>query len=858
MAVGKFMKHHCGGVVLAVQMLVIIGSLPLSFPSGATEGGRATILIHDVYELQNMSLNLDGDYELANDIDASGTSTWNGGQGFLPVGSASSPFKGALDGLGHSIYRLFIALNLTDIGLFGVTDSTATISNTRLERANLTGIRCVGGLAGRNNGSVSSCNVTDYSFFANPPDDEYNYAIAGGLAGENNGKITGCFAHGTVTTTFGEKAGPMCPFGGIAGLNHGFMQDCANLGIISGGNSTGGIVGNSTSPGRISRCSNGGSVNGLDVVGGIVGSGHGYLDNCSNAGNVSGRWQVGGIAGQGGHIVDSENSGNVSGTNSTGGIMGTNWKGRIIRCRNTGTVAGQNMAGGIVGGNYGLTFRCYSEGYVFGTSEVGGLAGRCDNDYGWEGMIYDSYSISTVEGTDCVGGLVGILSFLGGSNAFGEFWGGNISNCYSAGNVTGAGKTGGLVGESLGGLATACYWDTETSGWNTSICGTGKTTVEMKKQATFVGWDFDTVWDIVEDQTYPRLQILDELQPPSVAIHMPDQKMTPIIDASQFQGSGNDTEMYLIEGIAQDHPGNTMPKITRIDAKIGENGTWMPAEFQMTSQNYYRWNYTWDIYNWSLERLGAYPSKIIPCPISVRAFNGFQWGADSANITVTFGFPPQHHKPAWSSVPSNTSLEEGSTYRFTAAATDDDPAARLVFGLSTSPACGLSINASTGAMEWLDASAGEYKCVLNATDGYTVISHQFGLSVTKKPAVQPAIVAVSGPDNVTVKASSVQTFSVEASSPTNATLTYEWKDNGVTVSTERTFSRKFSPGDHVLILLIGDGRYTTSRTFNFTVARPPKTIDTKPISLPGFEAGIAAAAVVVVVSLGLFWRRERR
>jgi uncharacterized repeat protein (TIGR02543 family) len=49
------------------------------------------------------------------------------------------------------------------------------------------------------------------------------------------------------------------------------------------------------------------------------------------------------------------------------------------------------------------------------------------------------------------------------------------------------------------------YWDMETSGQTTSAGSGagGKTTAEMQQQATFVDWDFDDVWAIVEGTTYP-------------------------------------------------------------------------------------------------------------------------------------------------------------------------------------------------------------------------------------------------------------------------------------------------------------------------------------------------------------------
>jgi hypothetical protein len=62
---------------------------------------------------------------------------------------------------------------------------------------------------------------------------------------------------------------------------------------------------------------------------------------------------------------------------------------------------------------------------------------------------------------------------------------------------------GGLVGYTYSGPISNSYWDTETSGQSSSSGGIGKTTTQMKQQATFVGWDFINIWNIIEDVTYP-------------------------------------------------------------------------------------------------------------------------------------------------------------------------------------------------------------------------------------------------------------------------------------------------------------------------------------------------------------------
>ncbi|KKL12757.1 hypothetical protein LCGC14_2532540 [marine sediment metagenome] len=81
-------------------------------------------VITDVDELQAMENDLTADYELGNNINASATSGWNGGEGFDPIGSSGSEFTGSFDGKGYTINDLFINRpEETGVGLFGVTGS---------------------------------------------------------------------------------------------------------------------------------------------------------------------------------------------------------------------------------------------------------------------------------------------------------------------------------------------------------------------------------------------------------------------------------------------------------------------------------------------------------------------------------------------------------------------------------------------------------------------------------------------------------------------------------------------------------------------------------------------------------------
>lgn len=81
----------------------------------------------------------------------------------------------------------------------------------------------------------------------------------------------------------------------------------------------------------------------------------------------------------------------------------------------------------------------------------------------------------------------------------------------TSGTITGVpppapGDSGGLLSGSAGAsLAEFSYWDTQTSGQNQSGGGIGKTTAEMKTQATFSDLDFAQVWKMPPTD-YPRLK----------------------------------------------------------------------------------------------------------------------------------------------------------------------------------------------------------------------------------------------------------------------------------------------------------------------------------------------------------------
>ncbi len=165
--------------------------------------------------------------------------------------------------------------------------------------------------------------------------------------------------------------------------------------------------------------------------------------------------------------------------------------------------------GGLVGGLLGSISNCFVDGGgVSGDDAIGGLVGSN------EGTVSNCYATSSASGNTYVGGLVGLN------------WYGTITNCYATGSVSGIGwqnVLGGLVGGNRGTVSNS-FWDTETSGQSTSAGGTGKTTAEIQTKSTFTdaGWNFDSVWDIIESQTYPFLRVFGWIYLPDLQITSED------------------------------------------------------------------------------------------------------------------------------------------------------------------------------------------------------------------------------------------------------------------------------------------------------------------------------------------------
>ena len=287
----------------------------LNLGSGSTYSlnGQNYTVVYNISQLQALGADdtaRAGRYVLANDIDASSTSTWSSGAGFAPIGSygwGAEPFSGKLDGLGHTVKSLYINRPTEDnVGLFGYA-AAATIQNIGLLNPQITGGSYVAALAGLVRSGFAQSSLVHNSYVEGGSING-GWRV-GGLLGQlysigANSTLSQSYSNTTVSGN-GEIAGGLVADlssvdGAVASISNSY-----STGVVNGGNSSGGLVGyNGTNTGGSTQISNSYSTSKV-VSGGVQGALVGQ--NNADAGSIT--------------IDSSYASGQVSGA-VAGGLVG--------------------------------------------------------------------------------------------------------------------------------------------------------------------------------------------------------------------------------------------------------------------------------------------------------------------------------------------------------------------------------------------------------------------------------------------------------------------------------------------------------------------------------------------------------
>ena len=230
-------------------------------------------------------------------------------------------FSGSFQGNSHEIRDLELDGSYSPAGLFAVLEKDAVVESLSVQGWVAPGGEkgTVGGIAGVNKGTITGCQFsgavdggTEVGGIVGRNDDAgvldrctsrsivTGKSCTGGIAGQNNGSITSCTNVGAVNADYQDTT---LNLDGLTADLAAYIEQKINASAEPLSNNaptdTGGIAGRSS--GMILSSSNSGTVGYEHLgynVGGIVGRTDGFVSGCINQGTVYGRKDVGGIAGQ--------------------------------------------------------------------------------------------------------------------------------------------------------------------------------------------------------------------------------------------------------------------------------------------------------------------------------------------------------------------------------------------------------------------------------------------------------------------------------------------------------------------------------------------------------------------------------
>ncbi len=294
----------------------------------------------------------------------------------------------------------------------------------------------------------------------------------------------------------------------LAGATYGDIIDVTIDGDVSGDAEVGLVVGYLASNRNIDNTHTSGSADGTHSIGGLAGRSDGTIIDSSSSATITGSTEyIGGLVGDHHNngnceVFDSSATGDVDapGADEVGGLVGRNRDDCLISNSSaTGEVTGDGTTGGFVGEQRGEIYRSFATGDVDGGADrIGGFVGRIHRT----GEVYDSYATGNVEGQQEVGGFVGDLS----QGTFG-FTNGEVYRSYSTGTVSAQVTFGGFVGNNDGDVVD-CYFNSTTSGINSSNGAVPVDGANFDSETSFNGFDFADTWSIStqDGQTRPLLQ----------------------------------------------------------------------------------------------------------------------------------------------------------------------------------------------------------------------------------------------------------------------------------------------------------------------------------------------------------------
>ena len=134
----------------------------------------------------------------------------------------TTQYSGTFDGNNKTVSGLYLNGNSARIGLFGSSEADGNIKNVGVVDSYFKGNDFVGGVCGRNDGTITNCYNAGNLTAIDPT------AAIGGICGYNGGTIANCYNTGTVTAT-----GSIASVGGVCGCSIAPISNCYNIGTVT-------------------------------------------------------------------------------------------------------------------------------------------------------------------------------------------------------------------------------------------------------------------------------------------------------------------------------------------------------------------------------------------------------------------------------------------------------------------------------------------------------------------------------------------------------------------------------------------------------------------------------------------------
>lgn len=252
-------------------------------------------IITNDYELQSISVDTAAFYTLGIDIDASGTTDWNGGSGFNPINT----FTGTLDGDGFEVFGLFVSRGGGSAALCSSLGSGGVVKNIAIKSADISGSK---------NGSDFGSDTIH----------------VGGIVANNSGTIQNVELTGSVTGSLNKRrssnANGNLDTGGLVGINSGSIIDSYAIAAVDG------------------------SIDGFKSIDSSYNNDVGGAVGENNGGTVTTSYSAGAVTGN----INTGDTIGVSATNSFGGLVGEN-TGSVVDSYWDTEASGQTTSSGGIG-----------------------------------------------------------------------------------------------------------------------------------------------------------------------------------------------------------------------------------------------------------------------------------------------------------------------------------------------------------------------------------------------------------------------------------------------------------------------------------------------------------------------------